>query len=145
MPEFSARVAWWSEGVFFSCIGCGRCCRGEPGAIFFTLEEGERVRDFLRVNEAEFRRDYVTPEWGKPSFVERQNGDCVFYDANETKCSIYPIRPIQCALFPFWASVMESRKEWDKEARRCPGMNDGRLHTAEEIGNALAKNPFENL
>ena len=136
---------WWSEGVFFSCKGCGRCCRGEPGAIFFTLEEGERVRNYLKVSEAEFRRDYVTLEWGRPSFVERRNGDCVFYDAESAECAIYNIRPLQCALFPFWESVMESREKWDGQARRCLGMNTGRFRAAEEIGNALARDPFGDL
>ena len=133
---------WWSDGVYFSCISCGKCCRGEPGAIFFTIEEGERVRNFLGVNEAEFRRDYVTSRWRRPSFVERQNGDCVFYDAKDAKCSIYHIRPSQCALFPFWVSVMESRNVWDEEARRCPGMNGGRFRSATEIREALAQDPF---
>ena len=83
--------------------------------------------------------------WGRPSFQERPNGDCIFYDATRAKCSIYSIRPIQCELFPFWASVMESKEEWDKEARRCPGMNDGRLHSADEILNLLAQDPFGDL
>jgi len=137
--------AWWSEGVFFSCIGCGRCCRGEPGAIFFTLEEGERVRNFLGAGETEFRRDYVTLMWGRPSFVEKRNGDCVFYDAGSAECGIYPVRPLQCALFPFWTSVMDSKEEWDKEARRCPGMNDGRFHAAGEIRAFLSRDPFGDL
>jgi len=136
---------WWSEGVFFSCKSCGRCCRGEPGAIFFTIEEGERVRDFLGVSEVEFRRDYVTLKWEAASFTERRNGDCVFYDATEAKCAIYPIRPLQCTLFPFWASVMESREKWDKQARRCPGMDTGQFHSAEEIQKALKKDPFGSL
>ena len=136
---------WWSEGVLFSCKGCGQCCRGDPGAIFFTVEEGERVRNFLGVNEAEFRRNYVTLKWEAPSFIEKWNGDCVFYDAASVKCVIYPIRPLQCVLFPFWASVMESREEWDKQAQRCPGMNAGQLHAAEEIRNALAQDPFGSL
>jgi Fe-S-cluster containining protein len=137
--------AWWGEGVYFSCIGCGRCCRGEPGAIFFTPEEGERIRNFLGLSETEFRRDYVTLKWGNPSFTERQNGDCVFYDAAEAKCSIYTIRPLQCELFPFWVSVMDSREEWDKEARRCPGMNSGRFYTADEIRACLAQDMFGDL
>jgi len=139
------KTAWWSEGVFFSCKGCGRCCRGEPGAIFFTVEEGERVRNFLELSETEFRRNYVTYIWGRPSFVERQNGDCVFYDASCSKCVIYPIRPLQCVLFPFWISVMESKEKWDKEARRCPGMNDGCLHAAKEIQTLLSQDPFGDL
>jgi len=140
-----AEPTWWSEGVFFSCKGCGRCCRGEPGAIFFTFEEGERVRKFLGVEEAEFQRRYVTFMWGRPSFVERRNGDCVFYDTTGAKCVIYPFRPLQCVLFPFWASVMESKEEWDDQARHCPGMNDGRLHVADEILSSLAQNPFSDL
>jgi Fe-S-cluster containining protein len=143
----SDRGVWWSEGVRFSCKGCGRCCRGEPGAIFFTPEEGERVRNFLGLglNEAEFNRRYVTMMWGRPSFVERRNGDCVFYDPKSAKCAIYPLRPAQCELFPFWPSVMESKEEWDNQARQCPGMNDGPLRTAEEIRAALKRLPFEDL
>ena len=135
------KLEWWSEGVLFSCKSCGRCCRGEPGAIFFTIEEGERVRIFLGISEADFKRDYVTLRWGSPSFVERLNGDCVFYDSKCAKCTIYNIRPLQCVLFPFWVSVMKSKKEWDKQARRCPGMNAGRFYAAEEIRALLARDP----
>ena len=139
------KLEWWNEGVLFSCKGCGRCCRGEPGAIFFTIEEGERIRNFLGVSEAEFRRDYVTLRWGASSFIEKRNGDCVFYDAESAKCEIYPIRPLQCTLFPFWVSVMESEEEWDKQAKRCPGMNVGLLRTSEEIKAFLALDPFGSL
>ncbi|MDR1979110.1 MAG: YkgJ family cysteine cluster protein [Synergistaceae bacterium] len=146
MPEPRAsEVEWWSEGVRFSCIGCGRCCRGEPGAIFFTPGEEARIRDSLGIDEAAFRRTYVTGKWGRPSFVERRNGDCVFYDPESAKCSIYPLRPAQCSLFPFWFSVMESREEWDRQARQCPGMNEGRLRTAGEIRKLLEQNPFRDL
>ena len=135
---------WWSEGVRFSCIGCGRCCRGEPGAIFFTPEEETRVRRFLGIDEDPFRRIYVTPKWGKPSFAERRNGDCVFYHTESAKCLIYPLRPAQCSSFPFWHSIMESKKKWDKQARRCPGMNEGHLYTAKEIQKRLRESPFED-
>jgi len=131
--------------VRFTCLGCGRCCRGDPGAIFFTAEEGERVRKHLGVEPEEFERRYVTGKWGRLSFVERPGGDCVFYDAETAKCAIYPIRPLQCSLFPFWPSVMESRAEWDREARWCPGMNDGSLHDREEIQFFLRQCPFDDL
>lgn len=134
---------WWAEGVRFTCIGCGRCCRGEPGAIFFTPEEETRVRNFLNLDEDAFRRAYVTYKWGNPSFIERRNGDCIFYDAASLKCSIYPLRPAQCWLFPFWLSVMESRTEWNRQAKHCPGMNEGRLYEPEEIRKFLAQDPFE--
>jgi Fe-S-cluster containining protein len=128
-------------------MGCGRCCRGEPGAVFFSPEEEARILeaaefDGRKLEKWEFRRLCVTLKWGRPSFVERPNGDCVFYDAEMARCKIYPLRPVQCVLFPFWLSVMESKTDWDREARRCPGMNDGRLYSAEEIGALLAQDPF---
>ncbi|RRD64357.1 YkgJ family cysteine cluster protein [Fretibacterium sp. OH1220_COT-178] len=129
----SAGSRWWSRGVRFSCVGCGRCCRGEPGAIFFTREEGARVREFLSVDEDAFRRRFVTLRWGRPSFIERSNGDCIFYRADEARCAVYPVRPAQCRLFPFWAEVMRSEDSWNAHARHCPGMNGGRLYSAPEI------------
>ena len=138
-------ATWWSEGVSFSCIGCGRCCRGEPGAIFFTSEEGKRVREYLEIEEDTFRRNYVTLKWGAPSFLERPNGDCIFYDAQKAKCAIYPLRPAQCSLFPFWPSVMESKAEWDERAKHCPGMNEGRSYIKEDIRKLLEQCPFEDL
>jgi Fe-S-cluster containining protein len=101
--------------------------------------------DGRRLEKQEFRRRCVTLKWGRPSFVERPNGDCVFYDAEKARCKIYPLRPAQCALFPFWPSVMDSKADWDREARHCPGMNEGRLRPAEEIRALLLQNPFEDL
>jgi Fe-S-cluster containining protein len=136
--------------VRFSCIGCGRCCRGEPGAVFFTPDEGRRIAEGIEVNgerftEEEFTKIFVTMKWGRPSLRERSNGDCVFYDAELARCKIYPLRPAQCALFPFWPSVMRSRESWDREAELCPGMNEGRLYTDKEIEALLALSPFEDL
>lgn len=136
---------WWSEGVRFTCLGCGRCCRGEPGAIFFTPQEGEAIAENLKIDMQQFVRIYVTGRWGRPSFIERRNGDCVFYDSERSRCSVYALRPKQCSLFPFWHSVMVSRKEWNVQARHCPGMNQGQMHTAEEIETLLSATPFDDL
>jgi Fe-S-cluster containining protein len=103
------------------------------------------VRRHLGVDPEEFEHRYVTHMWGRPSFVERPGGDCVFYDAETAKCAIYSLRPLQCSLFPFWPSVMESRADWDREARWCPGMDDGRLYGEEEIRSRLRQCPFEDL
>jgi Fe-S-cluster containining protein len=136
---------WWSRGLRFECAGCGRCCRGEPGAVFFTPEEGRRVGKSLGVEEGDFLKTYVTSKWGRPSFVERRNGDCIFYDAEKARCAIYPLRPAQCAFFPFWYSVTKSAAVWRWHAKQCPGMDRGRLYTALEIREFLRQNPFEDL
>ena len=91
------------------------------------------MRAHLSVDENTFRRRFVTLRWGRPSFVERPNGDCIFYRADEARCSVYLVRPSQCRLFPFWPEVMRSEAGWASYARSCPGMNDGRLYSAREI------------
>ena len=85
------------------------------------------------MDEGTFRRRFVTLRWGRPSFIERPNGDCIFYRAEEARCSIYGVRPSQCRLFPFWTEVMRSEGSWASYAKSCPGMNDGRLYSASEI------------
>lgn len=149
---------WLLGGVRFKCYGCGRCCRGEPGAIFFTDEEAVKIAEFLGISEEELRRKYVTKRWGEQSFTERsEDGSCIFLgrgkhfpsdgaaetadDADcgglenmpRSRCSIYPVRPAQCRMFPFWPEVMLVREMWDYYAERCPGMNDGPLLRPEEI------------
>ena len=91
------------------------------------------MADFLGLGFAEFRRRFVTMKWGRPSFRERPNFDCVFYDAETARWSIYAVRPSQCRAFPFWPELLRSQSAWDAAARKCPGMNEGPLLTPEDI------------
>lgn len=124
---------WFKRGLKFFCMGCGRCCRGEPGAIFFNQEEFNIIAETLGISRLELREKYVTMRWGRPSFKERPNGDCIFYNAHKARCTIYPVRPSQCRTFPFWPEVLKSRESWDKFAKRCPGMNEGELLSPDKI------------
>ena len=57
---------------------------------------------------------------------------CRFLREDHT-CAIYPVRPKQCATWPFWEENLE-RERWEGPVReRCPGIGQGRLHSAEEI------------
>jgi Fe-S-cluster containining protein len=136
---------WWKKGLFFECFGCGRCCRGEPGAIWFTPEEGEAIADYLGLSREAFFASSVISLEGRPSIRERRNGECIFLDPEKQRCQIYPVRPAQCALFPFWPSVLASPERWAIHARKCPGMNRGRLYQEEEILALLRKSPFRDL
>jgi len=135
---------WYAEGLRFECLGCGRCCRGEPGAIWITPEENLRIPQYLSLDASEWR-NRLTWKWVFVSIRERANGSCVFYDEETARCGIYPVRPAQCDLFPFWPSIMKCRENWDENARTCPGMNQGRLHTREEIETLLSRSPFPFL
>ena len=124
---------WWSDGVYFSCLGCGRCCRGEPGS-------------FLDIStEKSFQMKYMTMKWKRPSIAEKRNGECIFYNSDNNRCIIYPVRPAQCSLYPFWPSIFKSEEEWDRHSRICPGINQGKFYSAENIAAMLISSPFSDL
>ncbi|WP_085543955.1 YkgJ family cysteine cluster protein [Dethiosulfovibrio salsuginis] len=137
MNSLAELSPWWSEGLRFSCIGCGRCCRGEPGAIYFTEGEEEKICDHLKISKERFRAEYVTHRWGDPSIGEKANGECLFYDPATARCAIYQVRPTQCRTWPFWEDILESPDQWAWASRRCPGIDEGRLWTESEIRSIL--------
>ncbi len=92
---------------------------------------------YLGMAKADFDREYVRPALGDTSLVELPNGDCVFWSSNG--CRIYPVRPVQCRTFPFWNEYIASPRGWQRVAARCPGVNTGRLYTAEEIQHLAAE------
>ena len=136
---------WWKKGLFFECIGCGRCCRGEPGAIWFTPEEGRAIAAYLEMTPEVFLVSHVTSVGGRRSIREHRHGDCVFLDPVRQKCRIYPVRPAQCRLFPFWPSILSSPERWAAYARSCPGMNQGHLYEEQQILALLEQSPFADL
>ena len=137
MDKITDLDPWWSQGLRFSCLGCGRCCSGEPGAIYFTEQEEERICGHLNISKDRFRREYVTDRWEYPSIGEKKNGECLFYNPDTARCGIYTVRPSQCRTWPFWPELLESPGEWARASRRCPGINDGRLWTEKEIRSIL--------
>ncbi len=124
---------WYKSGLRFQCIGCGRCCRGAPGYVWCSLREAERIAAYLGLPLLDFIKRYLRSVDGDWSLRERYNGSCIFYDEETARCTIYEVRPAQCRTFPFWPSIIVSRKMWESYARECPGMNRGRLYTADEI------------
>jgi Fe-S-cluster containining protein len=144
-PENLPSALWWGNGLRFSCIGCGRCCRGEPGAIFITPAEESAISCYLGISTEDFGKRFKTSRWKAPSLKEKKNGECIFYQAENARCSVYPVRPLQCRLFPFWPVLLSSEEEWEKAAEDCPGMNSGRLYSVPEIAELLAQCPFPSL
>lgn len=129
-------MVWYQAGLRFECQRCGGCCRGEPGYVWVRDPEIVAIARLLDLAREETMRRYVRQVFGDYSLVEHDNGDCVFWSPNG--CLIYPVRPTQCRTFPFWDENVRSPQGWETAARRCPGVNSGRLHTREEIDH-LAK------
>jgi len=88
-----------------------------------------------------FRRCHVTARWGAPSLRERPGGDCVLLDPETGRCRGYVARPLQCRAYPFWPSVVVSPESWREHARRCPGMDQGRLWPGKVIARIVSRFP----
>jgi Fe-S-cluster containining protein len=87
----------------------------------------------LGMGEANFRQTY-TREVGEYelSLKEKSNHDCIFFQQGHG-CTVYEHRPRQCRTWPFWRHVVSSPERWAEESEHCPGMNQGPLHSTEEI------------
>ena len=129
--------AYWSDGLRFTCQQCGKCCCGEPGIVYFSPEEFDALAVFLEKRDGITRevliRDYMRPY--QDSYTARDDfddGRCVFFEKGKG-CTVYHQRPSQCRDFPFWRSILQTPGAWEDTAKTCPGINQGKLWTAEEI------------
>lgn len=134
----NSSAPWYAQGVKFTCqSGCTRCCGGAPGDVWVSDAEVRAIAEFMHLPVAEFEKKYVRLYFmsGRKSLKELANGDCVMLRKNG--CGIYSVRPKQCRDYPFWPEVMKNVFNWVTEAQRCPGINEGELHSAPKIAEML--------
>lgn len=88
------------------CEECGgKCCIGESGYVFVTIEEMLHIAQTLNLTFEDFAQIYVRKIGYRFSLIEKINEDgyaCIFFDSSNKKCRIYEQRPKQCRDFPFW-------------------------------------------
>ena len=108
----------------FKCQKCSACCRYEPGAVFLTEDDVNKICNYLSIDTDSFLKKYCRGifKGGKlvVSLLEKDNYDCIFWDNG---CTIYDARPLQCVTYPFWPSLVESERNWIIESKRCIGIN----------------------
>ena len=126
---------FYAEGVRFECTRCSRCCRHEPGYVFLSEKDLERIGSALSLTRDQVVKRYCRRVrlWGgveRLSLREKPNWDCIFWNDG---CEIYDARPLQCRSYPFWAGPLSSPESWAETARQCPGIGRGRVHSAEEL------------
>jgi len=127
-----------SGSLRFSCTRCGKCCEtaGEY-YVFLSAQEAEQIRRFLDLSLAWFRRRYLSRlEDGVLVLAAGRDERCVFLD-REGRCRIYAARPVQCRTYPFWPEVVNTRRNWRREARRCEGIDDGPVVSRRAIRRAI--------
>lgn len=128
-----------TQALRFECTGCGRCCIGGGDYhVFLTDTEAEAIRLHLGLSRRWFRRRYLRrlPDGDQ---VAAMNADerCIFL-GKDNRCRVYSARPAQCSSYPFWPEVLNSKTAWQREARRCEGINRGAVVPLSRIRKALA-------
>ena len=121
-----------TQGLRFECTRCGDCCT-RPGPVYLPRKELHRIAEFIGLSPRAFRARYhVHPVDGVPSIDPGDDKPCPFYDS-DTGCTVFEIRPTQCRTFPFWPELVGRKRSWEKTARGCEGIHQGRRHTPLEI------------
>ena len=114
-----------AEALRFECQpGCTECCR-QKGFVYLSESDILRIAGHLRLTPAEFERQYVFRTSRRARLRVPAVATCYFLF--EGGCSIHVVKPTQCRIFPFWPELVESRREWKKTARYCPGIGKGPL------------------
>jgi Fe-S-cluster containining protein len=128
---------WYFCGLHFECMQCGGCCSGpNEGYIWVTKAEIDLIADFLKVSVEQLSKRYLRRVGLRRTIIEEPcRRDCIFLQklGDKKGCLIYPVRPNQCRNWPFWPSNLANPDAWNDVARRCPGINRGRLYDFEEI------------
>ena len=139
-------VPFYSSGLKFTCRRCGACCRYDPGFVFLSKNDVERLCEALSLEEAEFVRRYcrVVRIDGKErlSLKEERDYDCIFW--KDGGCRVYEARPFQCRSFPFWSNILKKGEAWEAHSEGCPGMGSGTHHHRDEIERWLSLKDYED-
>ena len=126
---------FYDNGLRFECQRCLYCCSAEPGYVYLSKHDLERLARKFSLDEDEFISRYCRlVDFGTyflVSLQERPDYDCIFL--TPSGCMVYDARPLQCRTYPFWPSVIESRESWEREGRSCPGIGKGKALPREEI------------
>ena len=124
----------YEKGLQFECTRCGKCCTGFPGFVYLSEPTIVSIAEYLNESINRFMIKYTKTvsvfHEKRFSLIEKPNYDCIFWD---DLCMIYPVRPYQCVAYPFWKRHLVSKREWEKAARFCPGINRGTVHSKSVI------------
>ena len=128
---------WYSAGLHFECLQCGRCCAGpEGGYIWVSRPEIRLIADFLKMPVKELKQKFLRRVGLRMTIIEDPHTrDCVFLQQTKQGrgCAIYEVRPAQCRNWPFWEHNLVSPGTWNSTGRKCPGINRGQYYSPEQI------------
>lgn len=127
-----------AQALRFQCQpGCTACCT-QRGFVWLTEEDLARAAEFLGMTPRAFERRYVYRTSRRLRLRVPRDANCYFL--RDGGCSIHAVKPTQCRIFPFWPELVESRREWRKAAKFCPGLDQGplvQIQTAKELAREM--------
>lgn len=129
---------WYTDGLAFSCTGCGNCCRGS-GYVWVDAEEIEDLAASLGRPAGEVRLLDTRPVQGRVTLREYPNGDCIYLDTRTMECRVYDARPRQCRTWPFWRKNLTTPTAWANTGAKCPGIDQGTVVPLETIEAQVAQ------
>jgi Fe-S-cluster containining protein len=106
--------------------------------VWVSGEEISRLAEAHEMSDAEFRSAYTRKLGSGVVLRQKIDQDCEFFGGT-SGCEVYALRPRQCHSYPFWQAIVHSRGDWEAEARACPGIGTGDLHTEAEVAASAAR------
>jgi Fe-S-cluster containining protein len=135
------------QSLKFDCVRCGNCCRLEAGDLFLSATDLRRLSEYLELSDEEFFLEYCEiVDLGlakRVSLIAEDSGACVFL--GENGCEVYEQRPLQCRTFPFWATNLMDESSYCALSESCPGVNQGKAWSPQEIAELIAETQREPL
>lgn len=118
----------------FDCSTCANCCKVATTRV--TDRDVAKLSKYLRVNPAQFVRDYTveTPDEGR--VLRRTETGCVFLEGNF--CTVYDARPHTCQDFPHTVrgdgSFVSRMWDFTDRAVYCPIVYNTLEAVKDEVG-----------
>lgn len=138
---------FFDHGLEFECQKCLYCCSVEPGFVYLSRKDLDRLVSSTDLSEKEFINTYCRyVDMGDCYYIalkEKENYDCIFLSDNG--CKVYSARPLQCRTYPFWPSIIRSKEAWNDEKKCCPGIGKGKTVDKEHILECLSMSMENSL
>lgn len=93
--------------------------------MYITENDLRRIARHVGLSAKAFEETYVVRYRHVLRLRKPAKSQCHFLKADG--CSVHAVKPVQCRTYPFWPELVEDRKAWNEEGKRCPGIGKGEL------------------
>ena len=147
-PAIPHKAPWYRDGLQFYLHAMRQLLhRPRPATSGSTTTKPSQIADYLKIKPQAFRERYahtINNRWSLNEQKTPHGYDCVFLDRDDqgkALCRIYPVRPTQCRTWPFWPENLNRPSDWHRAAKTCPGIDQGKLYTIDQITITRDSNP----